>query len=131
MESADDLYQKVRKISVQQGRFDINAYFFVWEALDYTLKHVVKEVRHVKGRELLEGFRRAALEKFGPFARVVLRRWGTNRTEDIGEIVFSLVNAGLLRRSEEDSPEDFRNVFDFDKEFSIEKGAGGLEEQEN
>ena len=34
-----------------------------------------------------------------------------------GEIVFNMVDNGLLGKTEEDSKEDFLNVYDFDKAF--------------
>ena len=47
----------------------------------------------------------------------VWRSWGVKRTIDWGEIVFVLVNAGMLNRQETDSVEDFRDGFDFDEAF--------------
>ena len=38
-------------------------------------------------------------------------------TEDFGDIVFNLVEAGLLSRSEHDTREDFRGVYDFNDAF--------------
>jgi uncharacterized repeat protein (TIGR04138 family) len=73
--------------------------------------------RHISGRELLEGIRELAIERFGPLALDVLREWGVRRTEDFGNIVFNLVNAGLLGASDEDSPRDFAGGYDFNEVF--------------
>jgi len=86
------------------------------ETLDYTYR-MVKKRRHVTGRELLEGARRYALERYGPMARTVLEHWGIRRCEDVGEVVFNLVDNGLLNRTEKDSRDDFKGGFDFKEAF--------------
>lgn len=42
---------------------------------------------------------------------------GIFKCEDFGEIVFNLVDAGLMAKSAEDTKEDFQNGFDFDTAF--------------
>lgn len=51
-------------------------------------------------------------------ALTVLRTWGITRTEDFGEIVFNLVDAGKLRRTEQDTRADFANGYDFHEAFA-------------
>ena len=46
-------------------------------------------------------------------ARTVLEHWGVEGTRDIGRIVFELVEDGFLRKTEEDVPEDFEDIYDF------------------
>src|SRR6185436_20564505 len=70
---------------------------------------------HVSGPELLDGLRDLALREFGLMARTVFKMWGIRRTDDFGEIVFNLVAAGLMSKTDEDTREDFRNVFDLDE----------------
>ncbi len=50
-------------------------------------------------------------------ARQVLSHWGIQCTEDIGRIVFLLIDAGLLMRQESDRIEDFEAVYDFAEAF--------------
>ena len=38
-----------------------------------------------------------ALERFGPLARTVLEHWGIHATEDLGDIVFALVEDKVIR----------------------------------
>jgi len=78
------------------------------------------KVRHVTGRELLEGIRAYATESFGFLARTVLAEWGVSRTQDFGDIVFNLVEAGLLSRTEKDTKSDFADVYDFAEAFEAE-----------
>jgi uncharacterized repeat protein (TIGR04138 family) len=103
-------------IVMSDRRYAFDAYQFVLEALDYTYR-MVKKRRHVTGQELLEGARRHALERYGPMARTVLNHWGLRRCEDIGEVVFNLVENGLLRKTDKDSREDFKQGYDFKKAF--------------
>jgi len=111
----------VMEIVRMDSRYDPQAYIFVREALDYTAKTLNKPdkgpARHVTGGELLEGIRRYALRTYGPMARRVLAHWGINRTEDFGEIVFNLVEKGVLGKTENDRREDFADGYDFHEAF--------------
>jgi len=98
-------------------RYQPDAYHFVREALEHTQKVITKQnrsqPRHVTGQELLEGIREFALNQFGPMAITVFEEWGITRCEDFGEIVFNMVDIGLLGKTEQDSRDDFLNGFDF------------------
>ncbi|MBM4155394.1 MAG: hypothetical protein FJ221_10255 [Lentisphaerae bacterium] len=113
--------EAVALIRENDPRFEADAYFFLREALDHTLKSLKKPptgpARHVSGRELSEGFRELALKQFGPMALRVLAHWGVRRTEDIGSLVFNLVGSGVLGASDEDRPEDFAGGYDFETAF--------------
>jgi len=102
-------------------RYRRDAYCFVREALDHTQKKVVKsrqsQVCHVTGQELLAGLREFALQQFGPMALIVLEEWGIKRCEDFGEIVFNMVESGLLAKTEKDSRDDFKNGYVFEEAF--------------
>ena len=97
-------------------RFHGKGYLFLLSALQEVMQDL-KEPRHITGRELAEGVRRLALSRFGPMSRTVLQHWGIHSTEDLGDIVFALVECGVLIRQDGDSPEDFRDVFDFEEAF--------------
>lgn len=97
-------------------RYKIEAYIFLMNALEFTLAGLGRE-GHVTGRELLEGVRRLAKERFGPTARMVFEHWGVKKTDDFGEIVFNLIGAGILGKTEQDSIDDFRGVYDFGQVF--------------
>jgi uncharacterized repeat protein (TIGR04138 family) len=113
--------EAVRAIRERDKRFDGDAYLFLKESLDFTLSELRSEEsiehRHVSGPELLEGLREFSLREFGPMAATVLENWGIRSCEDIGEMVFQLINAGAFGKSEEDMPEDFSGVYDFDEAF--------------
>lgn len=106
----------LEKLQREDPRFHAKAYFFVLSALHAVVESLDRP-RHISGRELTEGVRLLALERFGPLARTVLEHWGIRQTEDVGDIVFHLVDSGVLMKQDEDSPEDFRAVFDFEEAF--------------
>jgi len=112
-QNTEDLLAPILK---QDPRYTQEAYFFVREGLDHTVRKL-NEVRHISGQELLNGIREYALSEFGPVTRRVLSEWGINECIDFGHIVFNLVNEGLLGKTEEDSIEDFREGYDFDEAF--------------
>ena len=114
-----DLDEKLKDVITAEPRYKREAYYFVFESLRFTVNRL-GEQRHVTGQELLEGIRDYAQEQFGGLARLVLQEWGVCNTEDFGKMVFVLVEHGLMGKTNEDSLEDFRNAFDFDKAFPID-----------
>ncbi|HTY86739.1 MAG TPA: Minf_1886 family protein [Candidatus Acidoferrum sp.] len=113
--------EMVELIVARDARYTREAYNFVREALDFTQKLIVKEnrgqIRHVSGQELLEGIRQFGLQQFGPMTVTVLAEWGIHHCGDFGEIVFNMVETGLLAKTERDSREDFQNGYDFTDAF--------------
>lgn|SRR5512146_224282 len=97
-------------------RYAETAYVFVLSALHHVIEQL-PEPRHISGPELAEGVRELALMRFGPMARDVLEHWGIRSTADVGQLVFALVEAGILIKQDEDELTDFVGVFDFDEAF--------------
>jgi uncharacterized repeat protein (TIGR04138 family) len=114
----DNLLEAITK---RDPRYHRSAYLFLREALDFTQKKHSKNskiaLRHVTGQELLEGVRDYALAQFGPMTMDVFAEWGLKTGEDFGEIVFNLVENGLLSKTEKDSREDFKGGYDFYQAF--------------
>ena len=106
----------LKEILSRDPRYTLEAYAFVRGGLEFTV-HQLKKPRHISGQELLEGIREFAIEEFGPMSKTVLNGWGIQRTEDVGEIVFNLVETGLLGKTDEDNRADFANGYDFDEAF--------------
>ncbi len=116
-------HPKLDELIRRDPRYPPEAYEFLYAALAHTqvlLKRRPNQPAgpegecHVSGRELLEGVRDLALKEFGLLARTVFRTWGINRTDDFGDLVFNLVEAGLMSKTAEDNREDFHDVFDLD-----------------
>jgi uncharacterized repeat protein (TIGR04138 family) len=102
-------------------RYARDAYVFLRDALDFTTKQHKKikgtTVRHVSGPELLDGVRQYALKEFGPMVMTVFGYWGVRACEDIGHMVFNLIGAGIFGKTDEDSIEHFKNVYEFEDVF--------------
>lgn len=111
-----DVDTAIRQIRERDPRYPVQAYRFVRESLDYTLATQRKR-GHVRGQELLDGLRRFAIDQYGPLALTVFHNWNVQRTEDIGEMVFNMVEVGILGKTDEDSKEDFADGFDFQEAF--------------
>ena len=104
------------RIRLRETRFHESAYVFVLLALE-CLQTRLPERRHVDGRELAHAVRDLALEQYGVMSRLVLDHWGIRSTADVGDIVFALVDAGLLMSQPTDRRLDFVDVYDFDDAF--------------
>lgn len=113
--------QTVAEICARDPRYAPESYFYIREALDFTVKMLRKPAegteRHVTGQELTEGIRQYTLQEFGPMTLTVMRAWGLQRTEDFGEIVFNLVESGKLGKTDKDTRADFANGYDFYEAF--------------
>lgn len=126
--------QALEQLREKDPRYSRDAYLFIREALDHTQKSVIKSsresrssrgekqteglpVRHVSGQELLDGVRSYALEQYGPMVLTVFEEWGVKSCSDFGEIVFNMVEIGLLAKTDKDSREDFKKGYDFEEVF--------------
>lgn len=120
-------------------KYPLDAFIFVQQGLEYTVQRTygplendaqqpeketpgdacAKRVeRHISGRQLCMGLRDFAIEQYGLLARTVMRRWRINGCEDFGHIVFAMVDAGLMNKTEDDSIRDFTDVYDFEAAFA-------------
>ena len=114
------------------GVYPEEAYVFVQSGLNYTVEKVHKQTEpnashHVGGRELCDGLRELAQNQWGMLARIVLERWNITSTLDFGRIVFAMVEHDMLQKTDDDTLEDFRHVYDFraafDSNYHIETKA--------
>jgi uncharacterized repeat protein (TIGR04138 family) len=116
----------LEQIVQEVGLYPIEAYEFIHSGLAYTVQKIHGQIKdpaklkmeekksyHVTGRDLSEGLREFALLRWGMLARTVLKRWNITRTDDFGRIVFSLVENGHMSKTDNDTIDDFKNVFDF------------------
>jgi uncharacterized repeat protein (TIGR04138 family) len=115
----------LQEIVDQLDRYPIAAFLFLEQGLQYSVNLIHGEVsdpdpdvsRHITGPQLCEGLRAYALAQWGMLARVVLARWRINSTFDFGRMVFAMIEGGRMRKTETDSIDDFRNVYDFKTAF--------------
>lgn len=104
------------RILEREPRYHERGYLFVLAAIEY-LQCRLPERRHVTGAELAWACRDLALDQFGLLARPVLEHWNIRTTEDIGRIVFTMVEVDLLLARPEDSVRDFADVYRFAEAF--------------
>lgn len=113
-------------IRSRAAQFPEEAFDFVRDGLRFTVETLhgsteqseqPEERRHVTGQQLCLGLKEYAVQRYGLLAGTVLGRWGLRRTEDFGTIVYSMIDRGDLRASEQDSIDDFKGVFDFAEVF--------------
>ena len=111
----------LNKMVADNPRYHRDAYLFLREALEFTQKAVGKtnrnQVRHITGQELLNGIREYALAIYGPMSVTVLEEWGVKSCEDFGKMVFLMVDNNLLRKTEQDTVEDFKKGYTFEEAF--------------
>ena len=106
----------VQAALTRDNHYDIGAYYFLKDALDFTVKRVMDsndgEHRHVSAQELIAGFRDLALEEFGPMASTLMTEWGITSGNDIGTMVFQLIEEGAFGKQDSDTQDDFSSGFD-------------------
>lgn len=120
----DHFSATVDSIVAGNPRYERDAYLFVRDALEYTTKQQKKRGAslapvecHVSGQQLLEGVRQYALQEYGPMVLTVFEHWRIRSCEDIGQIVFNLIEAREFGKSDHDTLEDFRRGYDFHEAF--------------
>ena len=134
-----DPSRAIAELINEDKRYTFDAYAFVFEGLSFAQNVLGLGVegstsgkeesgkeepeaaqRHVTGQQLCQALRRFALHQYGYMAKPVLNSWGVHTTGDFGEIVFSLINIGQMRKTPQDNREDFDDVYDFDTAFREE-----------
>ena len=111
----ENFMQLVEKIVQRDLRYRPGAYEFVSDAVTYTIRtlqreNLSREKRHVSGGELIRGVVRYAESQFGPLAWEVLSDWGITTGPAIGDVVFNMIEVGLLTAGKKDSREDFNEI---------------------
>ncbi len=102
----------VEKLAMEDGRYSPKAFMIVLEALHMG----TPEKRHISGAELSHAVLELVRGLYGVSARMVLHEWGLKTTRDIGEVVFLLVNGGIMRAAPGDRIEDFDDLFDLSEQ---------------
>jgi uncharacterized repeat protein (TIGR04138 family) len=118
-----NILERIERAIREDGRYAPEAFNFLQEGLDLAARlkygpQPGKPRRHVTGQELCEALRSLALKNWGPLAGEVLRRWNIRRTRDFGEMVYLMINVGVMGRQESDDIGDFDDVYDFGSAFS-------------
>ena len=123
MADTTDMLRKLEELAERRGVFRAEAYVFVLEALEMAVE-AQDEPGHVSGEDLLDRIRLLGRERYGALAGDVFNAWGVRGTVDFGRVVFHLVDAGLLRKRDEDTLADFIDKFDFREAFALRAREG-------
>lgn len=124
--------EAVRRSYQKDSRYQPAAYELVRDALHIAAKKFRDENaedQHVSGQELLAGFRDHVLSEYGPMSALILDQWGLQRGEDVGNIVYNLIDCGYFGRNDGDSLEDFAGGYDFDLAFTTPFLPASLREE--
>ncbi|RKY35768.1 MAG: hypothetical protein DRP78_05135 [Candidatus Omnitrophota bacterium] len=116
MKSDEKFLDILSRICEKDKRYKKDAYLFILFALEKKVKRLKKK-RHITGYELLQSIRNIALEQYGMMARTVFESWGVYKTEDFGYMVLNLVEAKIMGKTDTDSLDDFKHIFDFKQVF--------------
>ncbi|HUU60475.1 MAG TPA: Minf_1886 family protein [Phycisphaerae bacterium] len=126
--------RSMEEVILADGRYPPEAYAFLHDGLAHTVRQVHGEEKlaaageeseagdaqlHVTGKQLCEALRDLAIERWGLLARTVLAKWNLHATVDFGNMVYVMIEHGSWRKTEEDSIEDFRDVYDFETAFDV------------
>jgi uncharacterized repeat protein (TIGR04138 family) len=122
LQFADDVMGRIR---ARGGRYNERAYLFLLGTIEF-LQARLEVRRHVTAAELAWACRDFALQQYGLLAPVVLAHWGITRTEDLGRIVYTLVEVGLLVTQPGDHESDFNAVYQFTDAFGESYDWQGL-----
>jgi uncharacterized repeat protein (TIGR04138 family) len=113
LQFAEDVMGRIR---ARGGRYNERAYLFLLGTIEF-LQSRLEMRRHVTAAELAWACRDFALQQYGLLAPVVLAHWGITRTDDLGRIVYTLVEVGLLVTQPGDHESDFNAVYEFTDAF--------------
>lgn len=114
-----DPQTKLFEVLDKDPTYPLAAYHAIHRGLDFTVR-MKRETGHVSGQELAQGMAGYLRSEFGPFALMVLEGWNIRSTLDFGRIVFNLIEAGLMRKQDSDTIEDFLDVYDLQEVFGKE-----------
>jgi len=107
------------------GRYPPEAFGFLHDGLAWAVRDTFGEdvpeagQRHVTGSQLCLGMRDLAIDRWGRLARTVLERWNIRATVDFGKMVYLLIEHDFMKKTEEDSLDDFRDVYEFSEAFNV------------
>ncbi len=127
---ADETFA-LHQLVARDRRYPIEAYFFVRDALSFAADSMElsnqyhhdselyepAEEHHLTGQQLCGAIREFAVNQFGYMARIVLKNWGIDSTSGFGDIVYNMIEIGLMKKSDQDRRSHFDDVYEFEAAF--------------
>ena len=114
MEEIDFDSDTFEDIVAKDSRYDGRAYALLMDVVHYLSG---EDGKHISGEEIADEFKERALDQYGPLTYTVLTEWGLTCTEDIGEMMFNLTEAGRVQKDDNDTPDSFAGGYDFKETF--------------
>ena len=114
MEEIDFQSDSFEDVVAKDSRYNARAYALLTDVIHYLSG---EDGKHCSGEDILDEFKERALDQYGPLTYTVLTEWGIQSTEDIGEMMFNLVDAKRIQRDENDSADAFSGGYDFKEAF--------------
>jgi uncharacterized repeat protein (TIGR04138 family) len=128
-EAAADVYHYLRRqpyepIAASIG-YPVDAVMFVRDALGWvkaTGRPHAGGGLHATALDVCRGVREYAARYFNDEAEALdlLAEWRLRSSEDVGRVIYAMVDAGLLKTSPQDSPADFDGLFALEDLFTRE-----------
>ncbi len=125
MSNNGDILQKMTELSQRDKRYPREALLFVLNGIQWSFVELGQR-RHLSGQEFTEMLVAYARQEFGDLAHTVFQEWGVFSTSDLGEIVYLLIDAGLMTKQDEDSIEDFDDVLDLEEALRAPEFSPGV-----
>ncbi len=113
MEEIDFESDSFDDIIAKDSRYDARAYALLMDVIHF----LGEGGKHMTSADIMEEFKERALDQYGPLSYMVVTEWGLSRTEDLGEMMFNLVEGHRVRKDENDTPESFAGGYDFREAF--------------
>ncbi len=109
MQGYRNFAEAVEAIIKQHPQYHTEAYFYMHRAMERASSHFSSngQRRHLSAEELYLACCTQALEEYGPLAIKVLENWGIHSAQDMGQIVYKLIEVGIFSSQPEDRLEDF------------------------
>ena len=128
----DEPKKSMEQVIRDDGRYPMEAFEFLHEGLSRAVGQVYGDKaaqpasdpnqKHVSGSQLCNALREEAVARWGLLAQTVLNQWNIHATIDFGNMVYLLIRHSFMRKTEGDSLEDFRDVYEFPAAFNGEEG---------
>jgi uncharacterized repeat protein (TIGR04138 family) len=123
----DALRRRPYTAIAQQAGCEVDAILFILDAFEFARAlhgrlslSADRAKQHITARDLCDAVAGHARRYFNDpdEARELLAEWGIRRSEDVGRIIFTMVDAGRLAAQEGESASDFDGLFTLDTLFA-------------
>jgi len=105
-------------------KYPLEAYVLIFQTLEWCSAKV-SGVQHLTGQQLAQAMFAYSVAQYGFLASTVWRQLNLLRSEDIGAMVYHLVEEKLIGKQDSDRIEDFNNVLSVEEFDTVTMGVVG------